>query len=127
MPLLIRFNPLQLVSAVILLATAVMADERAADRVEFNRDIRPILSNFCFQCHGPDPSHRKADLRLDLESDAVSRLPEGRHAIVAGQPEVSELILRITSTDAESKMPPPEFDRPLSPEQISLLRRWIEQ
>ncbi len=87
--------------------------------LSFNRDIRPILSDTCFFCHGPDPAHREADLRLDIEADAKD------HAIVPGNLEESELIARITSSDADELMPPPESGKKLSPQQIELLKQWI--
>ena len=89
-----------------------------AETVDFNRDIRPILSNNCFQCHGPDSHHREADLRLDDESAAKE------YAIVPGDLE-SELIARITSTDADTIMPPPDSAKSLDERQIALLKQWI--
>lgn len=103
------------------------ADEAPLERVDFNRDIRPVLADLCFHCHGPDPAQRKADLRFDTQTGAMADLGNGRHAIVAGHPEQSELIRRITSTDPDEQMPPPSLDRQISPQQIELFRRWIEQ
>ena len=114
------------VLCVISLVTTATADP-LPERVQFNRDIRPILSDACFSCHGPDHAQRKADLRFDTESGALSPLADGQHAIVAGKPEASELIRRITSHDGDLVMPPPEFERRLTDPQIALLRRWIEQ
>ena len=94
--------------------------------VEFNRDIRPILSDLCFQCHGPDSQHRKADLRLDTEAGATTDFG-GRRAIVPRDPKASELFSRITSTDAAEKMPPPDSGKKISAQQIEKLRQWIEQ
>src|SRR5947209_18894079 len=74
--------------------------------VEFNRDVRPILADHCFQCHGPDAKQRKADLRLDMPEPGYSKR-EGGVVVVAGQPEKSELWRRITSADPEERMPPP--------------------
>lgn len=124
-----RVTPSVLVLAVWLLAP--LAPLQAAvpatpGQVEFNRDIRPILSDTCFQCHGPDKAKRKAGLRLDLEASAKARL-DGRFAIVPGQPAKSELIRRITTSEAEDRMPPVEAGRQLTPRQVELLRRWIEQ
>ena len=86
----------------------------------FSRDILPLLSEKCFACHGPDPSHRKADLRLDTREDAL------RSAIVPGQPASSEVLRRVRSSNPEELMPPPDsHSRPLTPEQIELLQRWI--
>ena len=92
-----------------------------ADEIRFNRDIRPILSDACFACHGPDEAHREADLRLDVESSAKSL------AIVPGDPEASELIARITSDDADLLMPPSDSGKQLTPEQIAKLKRWVER
>jgi hypothetical protein len=89
--------------------------------VSFNRDIRPILSDQCFFCHGPDPSHRAADLRLDVEDQAKD------YVIVAGQPQLSELINRITSDDSSERMPPVDSGKSLNSDQIELLERWITQ
>jgi hypothetical protein len=90
--------------------------------LSFQRDIRPILSDHCFACHGPDENKREAGLRLDQPPS-----DDGEAAIVAGQPERSHLWERITATDAETVMPPPAFNKPLTDEQRSLLRRWIEE
>jgi len=92
------------------------------DAVSFNRDIRPILSDNCFYCHGPDASHRQADLRLDLRDEAVAA-----QAIVPGKPVESSLVARINSTDPDELMPPPESHKKLDAKQKALLTRWIEQ
>jgi hypothetical protein len=92
----------------------------------FNRDIRPILSDHCFLCHGPDKTQRKARLRLDLEESAMADRG-GYHAVLPGQPEKSEVILRITERDAKRRMPPVSTGRKLTPRQVELLRRWIAQ
>ncbi len=94
--------------------------------IEFNRDIRPILSDNCFFCHGPDAAERKADLRLDTEDGAKVDLG-GYAAIVAGKPDTSELISRILDHDPDSIMPPPDSERTLSDEEKDKLKRWIEQ
>ena len=99
-----------------------------AQTVEFNRDIRPILSDKCFTCHGPDAANRKTKLRFDIESGALIELREGRHAIVAGDPDHSEMVRRITSTDKAVRMPPAYMGRDkLSEKEISLIREWIAQ
>lgn len=95
-------------------------------RIEFNRDIRPILSDNCFFCHGPDQKKRKADLRLDMEDGAFAD-HDGHVAIVKGKPEESELIARIHDKDPDSMMPPPESKRVLTSEEKALLQRWIEE
>jgi hypothetical protein len=99
-------------------ASAVRADDRPLD---YNRDVRPILSDNCFYCHGPDANHREADLRLDLEAAAKET------AIVAGQPEESELIARIIDADSSTRMPPPESGKQLTEAEIQILRRWIRE
>ncbi|MEK9773881.1 MAG: c-type cytochrome domain-containing protein, partial [Opitutae bacterium] len=77
--------------------------------LDFNRDVRPILSDKCFSCHGPDEEGRKADLRLDIEEYAKD---EDMMAIVTGEPEESEIIFRIHSDDEDELMPPPEIGKP---------------
>ncbi|MFN7732711.1 MAG: DUF1549 domain-containing protein, partial [Pirellula sp.] len=99
------------------------ADQTSApERIEFNRDIRPILSDQCFYCHGPDANHRQADLRLDDRDAAYEH-----GAVVAGDPAKSGLIERVFSDDSTRLMPPPESNKKLTAEQKELLRRWIEQ
>jgi mono/diheme cytochrome c family protein len=94
--------------------------------IDFARDIRPILSENCFSCHGPDKAARQADLRLDLRAAALSDL-DGRRAIVPGDPGKSELFRRISTTDADERMPPVDSKKKLTPQQIETLGRWIKQ
>ncbi|MBK8098740.1 MAG: DUF1553 domain-containing protein [Planctomycetes bacterium] len=96
------------------------------DEVRFNRDIRPILAEACFPCHGPDPASRKADLRLDHQHDLFSNRTNGK-VVVPGQPLDSLLHQRISATDPDDVMPPPDAHVQLQPAQKELLRRWIEQ
>jgi hypothetical protein len=105
--------PLAVVLVVLLPAVSWAAD------VRFNEHIRPILAEHCLQCHGPDSGKREADLRLDIERLAKE------HAIVPGDPEKSELYLRLTSTDSDERMPPPDTGKTLSGAQIRLIRQWI--
>jgi mono/diheme cytochrome c family protein len=100
--------------------------ENKGPPVEFNRDVRPILSDNCFKCHGPDGAQRKADLRLDLEAEALAKRPEGQ-TIVPGNTAVSELVRRITSVDPDEKMPPPDSNRRLTADQIETLKQWVDQ
>jgi hypothetical protein len=95
---------------------------RGEDKVRFNRDIRPILSQHCFSCHGPDSAARKAKLRLDDREIAIQR-----DAIAPGQPDKSDLITRIFADDPATMMPPPKIKKPLSAQQKELLRRWVQQ
>lgn len=111
-------NRILLISLSISFAYGI-CDSVQADDVRFNRDIRPILSENCFFCHGPDSAKREAGLRLDDEDAAKEA------AIVAGDVEASELIARIISTDPDVRMPPPESGREISPEQIETLKQWI--
>ena len=98
----------------------------AAAEIEFNRDIRPLLSQRCFACHGPDDTHREADLRLDDRRQAMA--DRGGHAaIVPGDVAASELWQRVSSDDEDLRMPPADSGKQLSPEELQLLRRWIEQ
>jgi len=96
------------------------------DQVRFNRDVRPILSENCFTCHGPDKAARKAKLRLDTFEGATADL-EGSFAIVPGNLEKSELYKRITTKDPEEVMPPPKSEHKLSARQVAVLKKWIEQ
>ena len=101
----------------------------AANRgaTDFDRDIRPILSDKCFACHGPDEKERKAKLRLDRKEDAFKPLKSGASAIVPGDPEKSELITRLTAKDEDDVMPPPKSGKKLTAAQIDLLRRWVAE
>jgi mono/diheme cytochrome c family protein len=109
------------VIAILVAQTAI-----AQDAVEFNRDVRPILADACFRCHGPDSAARQADLRLDDEAAAKAKREHGT-AIVPGQLANSQLWQRITSTDADDRMPPADSGTRLSDRQIATLRHWIEQ
>ena len=100
----------------------------AAEPVDFNRDVRPILSDRCFGCHGPDANKgRKAGLRLDEPAGATKPLKSGDIAIVPGDLKRSAVIARINATDPEEVMPPPELHRPLSAAEKEVLTRWIAQ
>ncbi len=90
--------------------------------IDFNRQIRPILAENCFYCHGQDANHRAAELRLDVGQEAIAS-----GAIVPHDPDASEMIARIVAVDPDSQMPPPSSNRHLSAEQKELLRRWIAQ
>lgn len=91
-------------------------------KIEFNRDVRPILSDNCFYCHGPDKNHREADLRLDIRDEAVAA-----EAIVPGKADASEVVARIFTDDEDDLMPPPDSHKKLSPRQKEILKKWIEQ
>jgi hypothetical protein len=110
-------------------ASGYLASNDLPDSVSYNFDIRPILSDKCFTCHGPDANKRKADLRMDDPVSAYAALKEhpNAHALVAGKPELSEAYLRITSTDTAKVMPPYSSPLKLTPLEIKLIERWIEQ
>ncbi len=107
-------------------AEANAADFTLPDQVMFNRDIRPILSDKCFTCHGPDESTREAKLRLDVKAAAFADR-DGVPALVAGEPGFSELYLRITSDDKKERMPPAKLAKQLTPREIALIKKWIQQ
>ena len=98
----------------------------AGPSIDFTRDIRPILSNNCYKCHGPDSRARQADLRFDLLEVAFAERESGKTPIVPGDPETSLLIERITSSNPDFRMPPPEANKVLSEDEKTLLARWIE-
>src|SRR4051794_36031215 len=101
-----------------------VAGTPGAAAVDFGRDVLPILSDHCFRCHGPDARARKAGLRLDVKAGALR--VEGP-VIVPGRSLESEVIARVTSREADEVMPPPKAGRPLSPAQIRILTRWIDE
>jgi hypothetical protein len=113
---------------IVVFAGRLCASESSA-RVDFNFQIRPLLSDRCFKCHGPDAKSRKADLRLDILENAIALHDKktGTRAIVPGKPEKSEVIRRLTSTDPDEQMPPPDSHLKISTEEIALIRKWIEQ
>ncbi|HMJ89022.1 MAG TPA: DUF1549 domain-containing protein, partial [Candidatus Acidoferrum sp.] len=108
-------------------ALAAAAKPPATKPIEFNRDIRQILSDNCFACHGPDDKGRKAKLRFDLKEEAFKPAKSGDLAIVPGHPEKSELIHRLTAKDEDDRMPPTKTGKKLTPAQIDLLTRWIKE
>ena len=101
-----------------------MACSLSAEDLRFNRDIRPILSENCFFCHGQDPKHREAKLRLDIRAEALMEHDSG-FAIVPGHPEKSEILKRLLTHNPDDQMPPPESNRKVTPAQVELIRRWI--
>jgi len=109
-----------------ILTILVLPWAQAEEPISFSRQIRPILSENCIACHGPDDKARKAKLRLDEEASAKSNR-EGDIAIVPGKPELSSIIQRIESKDPDDVMPPPKQHKVISPEQVALLKTWIRQ
>ena len=132
-------NPRPLLSVLVALASCATALSQAAQavpqsevasgqarKIDFNRDIRPLLSDRCFKCHGFDARARKAGLRLDTW-EGLTREHKGRRAVAAHKPDASELIRRIESKDPRKVMPPPNSGATLSPSERELLARWIKE
>jgi hypothetical protein len=114
----------------VLPASLASGETATTKSLDFNRDIRPILSNRCFRCHGPDESERQGGGNSGLRLDTPEGLAEdlgGHFAVVPGKPEQSELIARIKSRDATEVMPPPETGPPLNDAEIALLERWVSE
>jgi mono/diheme cytochrome c family protein len=109
------------------IASAADPPKKAASHVDFNRDIRPILSENCYKCHGPDDGARKAKLRFDIRSEALKPAKSGEVPIVPGSPEKSQLVARITASDPDDRMPSIKSGKTLSPTQIDLLKRWVAE
>ncbi|MEE8468088.1 MAG: c-type cytochrome domain-containing protein, partial [Planctomycetota bacterium] len=95
----------------------------AAAPVDFARDVRPILADNCYRCHGFDPQVRKGGLRLDQQDGALAELPSGAYAVRPGDADGSELVRRILATDAGDRMPPPDSEITLEPDEIRTLVR----
>ncbi len=104
-------------------------ENRLPETVSYNFHIRPILSDRCFKCHGPDSRQRKAEFRLDTEAGAFAALKKakGAHAFVPGKPEESEAYLRVSSLDTSVQMPPPSSNLKVSEFEVALIKKWIEQ
>ncbi len=111
---------------ILLLAFILFPLTASAGPIDFNRDVRPILSNKCFACHGPDDKQRKAKLRFDIEKDAKANR-DGSRTIVAGKPDESEMIARITAKEESERMPPKKTNKPLTAKEIETLHRWIAE
>ena len=119
-----RCLPVRLVWLAWLTSAASLS---AATPVNFNRDIRPLLSDACFQCHGPDEQHRRGGLRLDQVDWSRARGDSGALAIIPSKPSESELLTRLRSTDPQEQMPPPNSKKKLTPAQQELIERWIQE
>ena len=110
-----------------LLAFAAPLHAQPAGKVQFARDVLPVLSTHCFTCHGPDAKSLKAGLRLDVFETATKKLKSGKHAVVPGKAKESELLARIFAVDEEERMPPMSAKKLLTDAEKSLLKRWIEE
>jgi mono/diheme cytochrome c family protein len=122
-----RISTANLVVVVWLVLPMRASGAESSQKISYVKEVRPILSRNCFQCHGPDEQARQGDLRLDDRASAIGQLPTGTHAIVPGKPAQSELINRITSSEHDGVMPPRENGKRLSESEVNLLRKWIEQ
>src|SRR5262245_20043238 len=109
--------------SLLLLIPAIVAAPAAGQSIDFNRDVRPILSNNCFACHGPDEKVRKVDLRLDTREGATADR-DGLAAVVPGKPEESELVRRLTADKPGKRMPPAKTGKTLTKVEIDTLTRW---
>ncbi len=121
-----------LLGTLALLLTVTLVESQADDspqsaKVEFNRDVRPILSDACFHCHGPDKHTRESGLRLDLREEALKKSKSGQFPIVPGQPEQSDFVRRILTDDPDEQMPPAKAHKVLTAVQKETLRKWIAQ
>src|SRR2546426_9771059 len=108
-----------------MLGVVILLAIQAEDPVDFRREVRPILSDNCSLCHGPDDKRRKADLRLDARGDLYKQ-KGGQAPVVPGRPDQSDLYRRLTTKDADDHMPPAKSGKKLTEKQIELMRRWIE-
>ena len=110
-----------------VMAQATEPHSPKAQKVDFNREIRPILAKHCFACHGQDEAKRAKGLRLDRRESAIKPLKSGEKAIAPGDPDSSELIVRITEEDDTLRMPPKKSGDRLTPAEVDVLKRWVEQ
>ena len=117
-----RLSRLSLTAACLLGALSA-----SAEKVQFNRDIRPIFSDTCYACHGPDENKIKGGLRLDSLEAARKGGKSGEAAIIPGKPDASEVMKRLRTDDADDHMPPAEFHKVLTKDQIALVERWIKE
>jgi hypothetical protein len=126
-----RLRAIKLIGSLALLSvanTGLCANPKSsAAPVDFNREIRPILTENCFKCHGPDDGARKAKLRFDIRTEALKPAKSGELPIVPGAPEKSEMIARVTASDPDDRMPPIKSGKSLTPMQVETLKRWIAE
>jgi len=123
-----RFSPSAALPWLVIVAVLVGFPALSAEtgtEVRFNRDIRPIMSDTCFKCHGPGT--REAGLRLDVRDQALKAAESGGTPIVPGKPDQGEVVRRVLADDPDEAMPPPEANKTLTAEQKELIRRWVQQ
>lgn len=112
--------------ALLVLAPQVAWAEESSE-IDFNRDIRPLLSDRCYACHGPDENHREGGIRFDVAESVLGEADSGETAIVPGKPDESEMIARILSDDESLKMPPPDSNKSLNADEIAKLKQWVAE
>lgn len=112
---------------ILLFSLLVATNAQADNRIHYGREVRPILARYCFACHGPDEAARKADLRLDIAESVTELLPSGARAIAAGDPEHSEMMGRLLNSDPDLQMPPVEFGKRPTEDEIAVLKSWISE
>ncbi|ADB16899.1 protein of unknown function DUF1549 [Pirellula staleyi DSM 6068] len=120
-------TPFQVFLASFVLAITCATQVSSAAEIDFVKQVRPILSDRCFRCHGPDSGTREAGLRLDERKSAITALDSGETAIIPGKPDESELIKRLLATDHDVVMPPPETGKKVSAAEVATLRQWIAE
>jgi mono/diheme cytochrome c family protein len=126
----VAVHAIAILAWLVMPASADLPTQNGADKrpaIDFARQIRPILSENCFTCHGPDDSQRKAKLRVDTKEGAFKPLRDGTFAIVGKEPGKSMLLQRIRSHDPDEQMPPPTSNKKISPQQADLIERWIAE
>src|ERR1051326_745679 len=117
--------PMSLRRLWIFLSSVMLVSAAARAEVGFNRDIRPIMSDTCFRCHGPDKSARMVGLRLDIREEALKPAIDGKVPIVPGKPEESEIVKRVFSNDPSRVMPPAFSHKTLTKAQKETIRQWV--
>ena len=115
------------ISPFLLSATGFLAAEALPNKVDYSRDIKRILSNNCYACHGPDAKKVKGGLRLDSFESATKELKSGERAVVPKDLSESAIVYRITTKDTDEQMPPADSNKKLSDREIALLKKWVEQ
>ncbi|NDE98669.1 MAG: DUF1549 domain-containing protein, partial [Verrucomicrobia bacterium] len=125
--LVFRFKVVARCVAAVVLLAPLAAPAASAGKLQYNRDIKPLLSDNCFACHGPDANTRKAKLRLDTKEGFFGQTKSEGPLLVPGQPEKSALFKRLVTKDQGDLMPPPESHKVLKPEQIARIRQWIAE
>jgi hypothetical protein len=123
---MLTLSGLLAVATSVICPSAFAADTPVPQTIDFNRDVRPILSDNCYFCHGPDKNKRKADLRLDTRDGIFSTIKD-HHTVVPGKPDESQLFHLVTEKDPDERMPDPKSNKRLTDREIAVLKKWIEQ